>query len=546
MKFSTGLMSLVLGACATATQAQDQYAGAGFYIKNVTPSIGAPAYQSFVNVVGQKPNVTAVFLDYRDPIANPVTDKNWSRNAQWSAGNLARLCSAEYLNRLDASGRPAIIPIVSVGLTDDPTVFQLTLPVGNPERGKYNETAAVAMMNDVASGRYDLDDAARGSYRVWPAIFDAYRNSGFAKIYLRIGWEQNGNWYGWRVRSEATRAAYIAAWQHVADLAHSYAAANAMVIETVWSPSASYANYGVGEESSYPGDAYVDIVGPDAYSPIWNVTRAINGSGYFDWALGSSVTMAEWLANPVNRRHIWDYPASDYWNQTRGWGLPAAIAFARAHNKRFALSETGTGNQGVTTSGGGPIDEGDFPLYLAERLSGAIAQGLRVEFVDVWAEATGPDKLTFLGGARPLEAAAWRDFMSSMAAIHKNIALGKRVIASSAANSSTVAAKAVDGLAATSWVTNSNLTQWLQIDLGQHYTVTRVKLNWDAAYAARYQIQTSLDAKSWATIYNTTGANGAIDDLVGLNGSGRYIRIVPSQFAPQATGYSLREFEVYP
>ncbi len=496
--------------------------------------------------MGHQPNVTAVFIDYRDPIANPGADKQWSRNAQWSAGNLARLCSAEYLNRLDPAGRPTIAPVVSVGLTDDPTALQLNLPVGHPERGKYNEAAAVSMMNDIAGGRYDLDDAAHGKYRVWPAIFDAYRSNGFSKIYLRIGWEQNGNWYGWRVRSEATRAAYIAAWQHVADLAHTYAAANAMVIETVWSPSASYANYGIGEEVSYPGDAYVDIVGPDAYSPIWNVTRATDGSGYFDWASGRSIALAEWLANPVNRRRIWDHPAADYWNPTRGWGLPAAIAFARAHNKRVALSETGTGNQGVTTSGGGPIDEGDYALYLAERLSNGIAQGLRVEFVDVWAEAAGPDKLTFLSGSRPLEAASWQDFMSTMAAIHRNIALSKRTIASSAASSTTGGGQAVDGAAATSWVTNSNLTQWLQIDLGQRFTVMRVKLSWNAAYARRYQIQTSMDAKAWTNLYTTTLANGGVDDLVGLNGSGRYIRIVANQFAPQATSYSLREFEVYP
>jgi hypothetical protein len=248
----------------------------------------------------------------------------------------------------------------------------------------------------------------------------------------------------------------------------------------------------------------------------------------------------------VNRRRIWDYPTSDYWNQTRGWGLPAAMAFARAHDKRFALSETGTGNQGVITSGGGPIDEGDFPSYLAERLAGAIAQGLRVEFIDVWAEPSGPDKLSFLSGARPLEAAAWRELMNHMASIHSNVALGKRVITSSTQSSSTSGAQAVDGMATTSWVSNGNVTQWLQIDLGRTSTVSRVKLNWNPAYASRYLVQISLDAKTWTTLFTTTAANGGLDDLLGLSGSGRYIRVVLSQFAPGATSYALREFEVYP
>jgi hypothetical protein len=133
-----------------------------------------------------------------------------------------------------------------------------------------------------------------------------------------------------------------------------------------------------------------------------------------------------------------------------------------------------------------------------------------------------------------------------MASIHKNVALRKKVLASSSLTTSTTGALAVDGTAATSWISNAGLTQWLQIDLGQRFTVSRVKLNWNAAYAVRYQIQISMDARTWTNLYNTTGGNGTVDDLVGLNGSGRYIRIVANQFAPQSTGYSLREFEVYP
>ena len=47
--------------------------------------------------------------------------------------------------------------------------------------------------------------------------------------------------------------------------------ANGMTIETMWSPSASYANYGMSEESSYPGDELcrhrcADRVQPDLES----------------------------------------------------------------------------------------------------------------------------------------------------------------------------------------------------------------------------------------------------------------------------------------
>src|SRR5688500_17977818 len=71
-RFFASLASLALGAYACAALAGEQYAGSGFYIKNVTPSIGAPAYQSFVGLVQHQPNVTAMFIDYRDPIVNLV------------------------------------------------------------------------------------------------------------------------------------------------------------------------------------------------------------------------------------------------------------------------------------------------------------------------------------------------------------------------------------------------------------------------------------------------------------------------------------------
>ena len=547
MQFKPWLLGLALCACASTVSAEDQFAGTGLFLRGVAPKVGAPNYRSFVKLIKQQPNVTAVFIDYREPIASAGQyDAKWSNNAAWTARNLATLCSAPHLNRVDANGKPTIIPIVSVGLTDEPTSFQLALPTGHPDRGKYHEAKAVAMMRDVANGRYDVNDAARGKSRVWPAIFDAFRTNGFNKIYLRIGWEQNGNWYGWRVRNEATRAAYVAAWRHVADLAHSYAATHAMTIQTVWSPTASYANYGMGEEASYPGDAYVDIIGPDAYSPIWNPTPA-PGGGFFDWSSRRTVTLAQWFGNAANRKRIWDHPTADYYNPNRGWGLPAALAFARAHDKPFALSETGTGNKGMTTAAGGPIDEGDYPLYVAERLSAAMREGLRLEFVDVWAEL-GPDGKSFLGGTRPREAAGWREALSTLAAVggNKNTARGKRVYASSAQQPATAAGKAVDGQASTSWVTNANASQWLQVDLGKRSSVSRVRLNWAAAYAASYQIQTSLDAKAWTTVFRASAANGGVDDLVGLKASGRFVRLVAEQPAPKVKGYALREIEIYP
>lgn len=218
------------------------FPGLGFYFGNPTDA-AIPQYNSFASVVGQPQNITIVFVDYRDPIySSDQFGKQWSNNARFIAKNLARICQADKLNRLDADGNPAIVPIVSVGLVDDPTAYQLGLPTDDPNRGKYSEPAAIQFMNNVAAGKYDVGDAATGSHRVFPAILDAFRDNGFKKIYLRLGWEQNGVFYGWRVRSEAAKNAYVAAWQHVATLAKQYAIDNGMTIQTVWSPSACYAN----------------------------------------------------------------------------------------------------------------------------------------------------------------------------------------------------------------------------------------------------------------------------------------------------------------
>jgi hypothetical protein len=546
LKVAARLLGLWMLAGAVAADAQ-QFDKIGFFVGEATPATAAPAYRAFVQQVQQIPNSTNVFIDYREPIWSAGTyDPKWRNNATWAAGNLAQLCSVEYLNRLDAEGRPTLIPIVSVGLTDDPTAYQLNLPEGDPNRGIYSETAAVGMMNAVAAGKYDADGTGR--YRVWPAIFDAFKNKGFRKIYLRIGWEQNGNWYGWQVRSEATRVAYINAWRHVANLAHSYASANGMVIETMWSPSASYANYGVGEESSYPGDAYVDIIAPTHYSPIWNPTRSRDKTAYHDWTIGQNVTLADWLANAANRRVIWDYPAADYWNAKRGWGLPAAISFALAHSKRFALSETGTGNFGVTRSGGGPVDEGDYPIYLGERLAAAVAQGLELEVVEIWPQASGTDKLTFLSGARPLEATGWKEFGVMLAAAQspRNLAKGRKAYPSSTESNSYSAAKVSDGNVSSSWHSAAGDKQWIYVDLGQRYAISRVRLIWDAAYASEYTLQVQVSSNNWATIYKTTAGDGGIDDLRGLTGMGRFVRVFATKRGTTARNYGLKELEVYP
>jgi len=107
-------------------------------------------------------------------------------------------------------------------------------------------------------------------------------------------------------------------------------------------------------------------------------------------------------------------------------------------------------------------------------------------------------------------------------------------------------ANAVDGNVGTRWSSAHQLDpQWIYVDLGATTTVTHVILRWEAAYGKSYQIQTSNDATNWTNIYTTTTGDGGVDDLTGLSGSGRYIRMNGTVRALTAYGYSLWEFEIY-
>ncbi len=125
-----------------------------------------------------------------------------------------------------------------------------------------------------------------------------------------------------------------------------------------------------------------------------------------------------------------------------------------------------------------------------------------------------------------------------------NLALGKPVVASSTQTGANAPAMATDGDLVSRWESQYTDPQWIYVDLGQSMEVTHVKLNWETAYGKAYQIQVSNDAATWTNIYTTTTGDGGIDDLTGLKGYGRYVRMYGT-VRGTGYGYSLLEFEVY-
>ncbi|WP_405581834.1 discoidin domain-containing protein [Streptomyces sp. NBC_01190] len=123
-----------------------------------------------------------------------------------------------------------------------------------------------------------------------------------------------------------------------------------------------------------------------------------------------------------------------------------------------------------------------------------------------------------------------------------NAALNRTATASSAENAASAASAAVDGNTGTRWSSAFSDPQWLQVDLGSSQSICGVGLNWEAAYATGFKIQTSADATNWTDIYSTTTGTGGVQNL-NVTGTGRYIRVYGTARAT-AYGYSLWEFQV--
>jgi len=128
-----------------------------------------------------------------------------------------------------------------------------------------------------------------------------------------------------------------------------------------------------------------------------------------------------------------------------------------------------------------------------------------------------------------------------------NLALGKPVVSSSIYSVDMSADKAVDGIVGTRWSSLSSDPQWIYVDLGSKKNISRVKLNWEAAYGKEYKIQVSnnvCNVNSWKDVYSTVAGDGGIDDITFAAVDARYVRMYGIKRGSQL-GYSLWEFEVY-
>ncbi len=107
--------------------------------------------------------------------------------------------------------------------------------------------------------------------------------------------------------------------------------------------------------------------------------------------------------------------------------------------------------------------------------------------------------------------------------------------------------KAFDGDATGSrweskWDSNE---EWLAVDLQNVYNINKVVVYWENARAAEYNLQVSVDGKTWKTVKNVKDSPTGGETVEFDPENARYVRIMGVSKAMPAYGYSVYEMEVY-
>ncbi|MFB7055297.1 family 20 glycosylhydrolase [Streptomyces vinaceus] len=176
-----------------------------------------------------------------------------------------------------------------------------------------------------------------------------------------------------------------------------------------------------------------------------------------------------------------------------------------------------------------------------EQIAAGIMYPLRALAQQTWGS---PKPVATYAAFTPIAAAVGHNPAWPGLAQPGNLARNRPTTASSTETAAFPASLATDGDPGTRWSSAYADPQWLQVDLGSGQAVSRVVLRWEAAYGKAFQIQLSDDATTWRTVYSTTTGAGGVQELTGLSGSGRYIRVYGTKRGT-TYGYSLYEFEVY-
>ena len=279
------------------------------------PGTNPTQLASFENAMGQKPNIYLTYVDYTH------SPSSWASDQSYTISQLQK-----------SADEAAAIPMIGLPMNSAPTGF-----------------SADQFFKGIVAGNYD------GAYS---GVFQKWANAGYKTFYIRPGWEMNGTWEAWSVTSQ-NASDFVAAFQHIANLAHSFSGAT---IKVSWNPNAATpGQFPVDATSLYPGDQYVDIVSIDSY--------------------GQSL-------------------APDSSPLANGWSVTTAAQFALAHGKPLGLDETGAETSDTA-----------FPANVAQAIGNV--PGVTVDHVNIW-DLAGSPNLYWSDNAAA--AAAWKQAFGTISA----------------------------------------------------------------------------------------------------------------------------------
>ena len=122
--------------------------------------------------------------------------------------------------------------------------------------------------------------------------------------------------------------------------------------------------------------------------------------------------------------------------------------------------------------------------------------------------------------------------------------------ASSTENSSLGVDNVFDGDMQTRWSSSFSDPQYVILDLGQSYDISKVKIYWEAANAESYTLQGSNNIITWEVLSSrSSGSFGDRTDELDVSGNYRYLKINGTSRAPAGNGdlygYSIYEVEIF-
>jgi hypothetical protein len=173
-----------------------------------------------------------------------------------------------------------------------------------------------------------LATGAKGAYNAYfVTLAQTLVTAGEANAYLRLGWEFDGGWNSWEATHPTSEINFAAYFRQIVRAMRSVPGQK---FRFVWNPDADAftdSNYNVA--LAYPGNAYVNMIGLDAYDQSW--------------------------VTPLT--------AANAWAQTTLPALTAGEKFAVEKDKPLAMNEWGTA---IRKDGHGL---GDDPLYVSNMIA---------------------------------------------------------------------------------------------------------------------------------------------------------------------------------